>query len=334
MKKSIRIFIIIMMLLNILIQPVSEIITVIAEEDLSSNIIEVIEEENIIQNEKEETSEIIDEVIKEESTIQNEKEENNEENAPTEDLIEEEFEEQAMDSITSLQYIPDYSPNTNLNIGSTSFYKFKLTNLEAVIQNATIKLYIPKSNIDTYNDVASYFPDQGFRERTKVYTENEFLVVELSVGNLSDSYNQEFVFSFQTIDDGTMTNDTYIPVRAEVISQNEILAETGITSFHYQSRKPIFKTNIVYPDEDSLILNYQLALNNDGTGNGSGNSPINSLLIKTTISEAFIFDTQDNLGWEFDESNREASYPLIGPINLSSEYLTIEPQLHLRFSEV
>ncbi len=50
MKKSIRIFIIIMMLLNILIQPVSEIITVIAEEDLSSNIIEVIEEENIIQS--------------------------------------------------------------------------------------------------------------------------------------------------------------------------------------------------------------------------------------------------------------------------------------------
>ncbi|NLA43649.1 Cna B-type domain-containing protein, partial [Candidatus Saccharibacteria bacterium] len=261
MKKSNRICIIIMMLLNILIQPVSEIITVNAEDDLSSNIIEAIEstevenslitedysvEDNVLEenvsvfdDEKIETSEIIDEVIEEENIIQNEKEENNEENAPTEDLIEEEFEEQAMDSITSLQYIPDYSPNTNLNIGSTSFYKFKLTNLEAVIQNATIKLYIPKSNIDTYNDVASYFPDQGFRERTKVYTENESLVVELSVGNLSNSYYQEFVFSFQTIDDGTMTNDTYIPVRAEVISQNEILAETGSTSFHYQSRKPI-----------------------------------------------------------------------------------------------
>ncbi|NMA75317.1 MAG: hypothetical protein GX963_14470, partial [Bacteroidales bacterium] len=290
MKKCNRILIVFVMILNILIQPFAQIITVFAEEELSSNIIEEIETIEISQLEN---SDELTEVIKDEKTFEELEPEDDtstiedsieivdeiitsqpeEKDIEDEEKMEDDSEKIESSAITSIQYIADYSPNTNLNIGSTSFYKFKLTNLEAVIQNATIKLYIPKSNIDTYNDVASYFPDQGFRERTKVYTENEFLVVELSVGNLSNSYYQEFVFSFQTIDDGSMTNDTYIPVRAEVISQNEILAETGITSFHYQSRKPIFKTKIVSPDEDSLILNYQLALNNDGTGNGSGNSP-------------------------------------------------------------
>lgn len=312
--------------INIVLQPISTVHTVLAEESGSEvSITEEIVESTESLLDKDQTTLPVEEPDSTEDSSLEEMPPNNEgtndvdSEQSSESKLDDSFEEISEESLEEknpfTQIVNNINETSNYRTGSQVSYSFNLSNSEAVLTEALIRVTVPTQYVETELGLASYFPNQGLDGQLSSKVEGNNLIVEYNAGELSASYNKNFNFVFKTIDNGLMKDKTTIPVKAEVIKSNNVIAQTSVLEYQFVTKQPQFVSNVTYPSEDSdedgeptLLINYTIQMGDEGTGNGSGRSELQSVTLYTSIPEGLTLNLDQNSGWNFDEINRIASF--------------------------
>lgn len=217
MEKRYNFFIVSMLLLNLISQPFLTLNSVYADDggesydydsseqidnyDISSeSIVEEIGPEEVISEPSAESS--FDEEDYSESDYLEEPQEDDLSEEEEDTQSEEETSEEEKNPLSSISYIGG-NETTNLRTGSEAYFSFNVTNQEADLEDAIIRITLPAANIDYYNDNSLYFPNQGLEGRVSSQIINNQLVLDIDAGTLVANYQQNFNLVFKTLDDGT-----------------------------------------------------------------------------------------------------------------------------------
>lgn len=345
MKKTHNLLAVMMLLVNIVLQPILSIQEVFAEEATSETVMDstvitsVVEEVSEIPEEiqdtepiiPEESSEVIDsptsegeeEPVGEGEFVSSEDTEETAETSDSEEIEETEETEESEDetdkeAITTISLNNSNNTTTNLRTGSTSRFSFNVSNTGDVLENAVIRVTVPLTYLATHDSLGQFFPNQGLDSLLSSSVEGNNLIVDYNVQTLSESYNTNFRFEFKSIDDGSMTNGSQIAVQAAVVERGSLLAQTSNVTYQFVTRQPHFRTNVTYPTEASddddddgqrqTEVLFSFLFGDEGGGDGSGRSAINSITVTAVVPESLTFDASYNEGWQYDEASRTASY--------------------------
>ncbi|WP_313793901.1 Cna B-type domain-containing protein [Fundicoccus culcitae] len=341
MNKFSKLLTVFVLTMNVLIEP----LIAQAEADQNSELVSELVESLPIESSVESISEIIEspaeESIFDEPTLPVEEESPEvpvestsiveESSIEIQESIEESSDTESVEdevAITTIQFegIQDASV-TQFKTGSNFNIPVRITNSQAVLNNVTLRLTVPAQYIDYYSNSSDYF--NGALTPSRVTTENNQLIVEYVFSELSDTYNQLVTLALKTKDDGSIPNNTLIPVKVELINENTTISQTGTVNYQFVTRQPQFRTNVTYPSEpndDSVQrlteVEFYFSLADQGQGNGSGKSAIKNILVKVEVSDNLTFDAANNEGWSFDEVSRLATYTFNPEItNLDTEVL-------------
>src|SRR5699024_8711831 len=202
------------------------------------------------------------------------------------------------------------SPITNLTFeeaategiftGSEIQVPVYITNTAAELSEAILRYTIDSEYIDTYQNEKGYFKDEA-NGASKVYQENGRLVVEYSLGNLAKDYTGAITLWLKTLDNGTMQNGETIPVQAEIIQKDQSVAKTSVRQYHFVTRQPHVSTSVTETaasDDDDpaqqVAITYNINFDDNGQGNGSGQTDIKDVSLETVVPETFTFKASDN----------------------------------------
>ncbi|MFC3900982.1 hypothetical protein [Aliicoccus persicus] len=243
------------------------------------------------------TEEVTDESTEEESTQDETKE-------IEEGKTAEEVENTPVTAITT-----NSNTTSNIRTGSESSFNFNVTNSEAALDQALIRVTLPRSHIDTYEHVANYFPNQTVDANTH-FDSTDNLVVEVAAQDLVEDYNENFEFVFKTLDN-TLSDGTVIPVKAEVVDENGVIvATTEVVNYNYVTRDALYSTDVTYTEDEEeteIILSHRFSFDDNGVGNGSGELAVEDVTVNVSVPESLSFDLELNEGWTFNEETSVAT---------------------------
>lgn len=350
MKKTYNIIAIVLLLINTALQPIINIQRIMAEESNGELITEVVpaESEAVVSTEdivtdtnevpelsddngiiEEEYTEIpteTPEIIKEEAPIEGEDNLNeviDDVESDSSEVLEvsnDETDEESVEkeAVTTITLNNGNNVTSDLRTGSTNRFSFNVSNSEATLENAVIRVLVPLTYLETHTSIGQYFPNQGLDSMLSSRVEGNYLIVEYNAENLSETFNTNFTFEFKSLDDGSMPNGSQIPIKAEVVKSGSIVAQTSVVNYQFVTRQPNFSTNVTYPseasdedDEEAQRLTevlFSFSFGDQGVGNGSGRSTVHSVEVKTVVPESLSFEANLNEGWLYDEASRTATY--------------------------
>lgn len=350
MKKTYNIIAIVLLLINTALQPIINIQRIMAEESNGELITEVVpaESEAVVSTEdivtdtnevpelsddngiiEEEYTEIpteTPEIIKEEAPIEGEDNLNeviDDVESDSSEVLEvsnDETDEESVEkeAVTTITLNNGNNVTSDLRTGSTNRFSFNVSNSEATLENAVIRVLVPLTYLETHTSIGQYFPNQGLDSMLSSRVEGNYLIVEYNAENLSETFNTNFTFEFKSLDDGSMPNGSQIPIKAEVVKSGSIVAQTSVVNYQFVTRQPNFSTNVTYPseasdedDEEAQRLTevlFSFSFGDQGVGNGSGRSAVHSVEVKTVVPESLSFEANLNEGWLYDEASRTATY--------------------------
>lgn len=350
MKKTYNIIAIVLLLINTALQPIINIQRIMAEESNGELITEVVpaESEAVVSTEdivtdtnevpelsddngiiEEEYTEIpteTPEIIKEEAPIEGEDNLNeviDDVESDSSEVLEvsnDETDEESVEkeAVTTITLNNGNNVTSDLRTGSTNRFSFNVSNSEATLENAVIRVLVPLTYLETHTSIGQYFPNQGLDSMLSSRVEGNYLIVEYNAENLSETFNTNFTFEFKSLDDGSMPNGSQIPIKSEVVKSGSIVAQTSVVNYQFVTRQPNFSTNVTYPseasdedDEEAQRLTevlFSFSFGDQGVGNGSGRSAVHSVEVKTVVPESLSFEANLNEGWLYDEASRTATY--------------------------
>lgn len=92
-----------------------------------------------------------------------------------------------------------------------------------------------------YNNLDDYYPGQSLGSLLQICEENGIYLIEYSMNELSENFQRNFVFQFKTLDDGSLSNGTVVPVHVELVKNGEVLAQLPKPfNYYFVTRIPHF----------------------------------------------------------------------------------------------
>ena len=264
MNRKISILTVVLLSLNVLLDPIVAISTVYAQESAVETSVstESVPEETII----EEVPESIPEEVYEEPTVEEtlpeevpaepesssevpeEVQEEPEEVETEESEESEESEEEEKDPVTSISF--ESAVTDNLYTGSEFEVPVRVVNSEAALEGALLRFTVDSQHIAGYDNNGAYFPYAN-RAASSVNNSGSNLIIEYDLSDLSQEYNGVTTLSLNTFDNGSMRHGTQIPVKAEVIQNGNIIAQTDYRNYNFVTRQPRLTTSVAYSEEGS-----------------------------------------------------------------------------------
>src|SRR5699024_2184660 len=138
----------------------------------------------------------------------------------------------------------------------------------------------------------------------------------------------------------TMQNGETIPVQAEIIQKDQSVAKTSVRQYHFVTRQPHVSTSVTETaasDDDDpaqqVAITYNINFDDNGQGNGSGQTDIKDVSLETVVPETFTFKASDNPSWTFDKASRTATYTLEPQVDMYDSSYQVPDDLVLTTDE-